>query len=255
MVPPPEQPRRVLISIVPIEKSQLWHQGQLKEASTAGLPLAQAAVPEPRRLGPGLSLAQNPIQRCSSRSAQAMGSHQASHLRLGTWGRHDSPKVASVFGIYLMFQASSDRLVTSDPHLTSLHTSFMRNISATADYSNNTVYNAYMRPPQPHVLNTTISDFRNSFVFCGPHPKCQVSQCLRFLPSTRLSRYPAQRPVFPRQEDAGDMMTYISSQTSIAFLPTCICICNPKLQLGMKRKPRPCRCSQPSLEPTFDGCS
>lgn len=56
---PPEHSRRVLISIVPIEKSQLWRLGQLNGASTAQLPLAQGAVPELSQLGPG----RNPIER------------------------------------------------------------------------------------------------------------------------------------------------------------------------------------------------
>ena len=42
----PEQPRRGLILIVPIEKPQLWRAGQLNEASTVGLPLVQVATPE-----------------------------------------------------------------------------------------------------------------------------------------------------------------------------------------------------------------
>jgi hypothetical protein len=48
-----ETARRVLISIISIEKSQEWRQGQLKQASTAGLSLAQAGVPELSPLGRG----------------------------------------------------------------------------------------------------------------------------------------------------------------------------------------------------------
>lgn len=47
-----EPSRHVLISIVPIEKSQVWRLGQLKGAPTVGPPLVQAVVPETSPLGP-----------------------------------------------------------------------------------------------------------------------------------------------------------------------------------------------------------